>query len=317
MRAKIISMALVAAGASAALRADPPITTNFDFQKINSVIKEAMDPVIGTSSVISKLTYAIDPGHTDLDRDLYGIDMELTGKEPWSDETFTSKVKFVLQHDNADSKGNLNLFANLEVQTDTLALIRHHAERSKVCEMEEKLSGALRVAMAEDCKILPGLSKVQSFEELHQILRDHIDSAKIAMADYQADLTRAIDVVQGDLARESLTLELSQATRFLKGASDVRLTKTVDGVQLEILDFPVLGMLNLKNVQMDFSPAKIRAIAEVNMSVGTKLYRAMKPEFIQILQDLEGNQEYAKSLVQMETRVWLRLAEGHISGQGE
>jgi len=313
MRAKLISLLAATAGASAVLLADPPVTGDLDFQRINAAIKEAMDPIVAESELISKFTYAIDSSHTDLDKNLYGVDMQVEGKEPWSDESFASNIKLILQHDEAASK--LDAFTNLEVSTDTLAFVRHHAQKSKVCDMEPKASGAIRVALSEDCKILPRLSNVKSFDELHQILSDHIENAKATMTLYETDLKKALEIVQSEEAKQSLGAQVAESQSYLKGASEVKLTRTVDGVKLEVGEFPVLGHLDLKNMSIDFSPAKIHATGEGSTTLCSKMYRAAKPELLRILRGLERGEEFAGKLTQMETRFWLRLMESHISGQ--
>ena len=317
MRATIISIAVAIAALSAVLRADPPTSDQFDFDKINSSIKAAMDPVVATSAIFSKFTYVIDPELTDLAQDQYSVDMEIIGKEPWSDQNFTTHTKLTLGYDPEVDSESLNLAYDLDVSTDTLALIRHHAAKSEVCDVKSKAIGALRVTLTEDCKTLPRLENVQSFDELFAIFRDHIDSVKISMANYQAELTKAVAVVSSDLASDALQAQLSEVGRYLEGASKVQLTRTSDGVSLVIPDFPVLGILDMKGLSLDFSPAKMRAVGNLSVQLGRNIYEAIKPEILQILKDLEGDQDYVKQLIQMETRFWLRLMEDHISSQDE
>ena len=315
MRTKIFSIAIATAALSAVLRADPPTSEQFDFSKINSSIKAAMDPVVATSALFSKFTYVIDPERTDLAQDQYSVDMEIIGKEPWSDENFTANTKLTLGYDPEVDGDNLNLAYDLDVSTDTLALIRHHAGKSKVCDVKSRVIGALRVALTEDCKILPRLENVQSFDELFSIFRDHIDSAKMSMANYQVELAKAAAVVGSDLASDALQAQLDEVSRYLEGASKVQLTRTVDGVSLVIPDVPVLGILDMKDLSADFSPAKLRASGNFSIGMSGAIYEAIKPEILQILRDLEGDQDYVRQLTQMETRFWLRLMEDHIADQ--
>jgi hypothetical protein len=130
-------------------------------------------------------------------------------------------------------------------------------------------------------------------------------------------LTKAVAVVSSDLASDALQAQLSEVGRYLEGASKVQLTRTRDGVSLVIPDFPVLGILDMKGLSLDFSPAKMRAVGNLSVQLGRNIYEAIKPEILQILKDLEGDQDYVKQLIQMETRFWLRLMEDHISSQDE
>lgn len=317
MRAKIISFAVAAVAMSAILKADPQASEQFDFAKINRAIKEAMDPVVAQSSIFSKFTYVIDPDLTDVSQDHYGVGMEIVGKEPWSDESFLAQTKLELSYNPTADRDAIGLSYDLQVATDTLALVRHHAQKSKVCDAKSSVAGALRVALTEDCKILPRLAEVKSFDELFVIFRDHIDSAKMAMANYQAELNKASQVVTSDLARESLESQLAEIARYLDGASKVQLARTIDGVSLVIPDFPVLGVLDMKDLSADFSPAKMRASGRIRVSMGGEIYQAIKPEILQILRDLELERDYVQPLVQMETRFWLRLMEGHVSNRNE
>jgi hypothetical protein len=78
-----------------------------------------------------------------------------------------------------------------------------------------------------------------------------------------------------------------------------------------------MGIVDMHDIQFDFSPAKMRGRGNVTIDMSSKIYDAFKPELIQILRDLERGEDYPKTLIQMETRFWLRLMEGHVQGQAE
>lgn len=317
MKAKILTMTLAAAGLSAALRADPQLLSEFDFERINNAISEAMTPVVAKSNIFSRFTYLIDGSETNIDQDRYAVDMQVIGKEPWSDETFTSNIGLTLEYGSEVNTDKLKLSYEVDVATDTLALIRHHAQKSRVCEAKNRAWGVLRVSLAEDCNVLPRLTSVASFDELFSILRDHIDSAKSAVLAYRSELQKATSAVSGEMAADSLGSQLAEVDRYLTGVSQVQLNRTVDGVSLVIPDFPVMGIVDMHDIQFDFSPAKMRGRGNVAIDMSSKIYDAFKPELIQILRDLERGQDYPKTLIQMETRFWLRLMEGHVQGQGD
>lgn len=317
MKTKIITMTLAAAGISAALHANPQLLSEFDFGRINAAISEAMTPVVAKSNIFSRFTYLIDESQTNLDQDRYAVDMQVVGKEPWSDETFTSNIGLTLDYGDQTSLNRLKLAYELDVQTDTLAFIRHHAQKSRVCEAKSRAWGALRISLAEDCKILPRLTNVTSFDELFSILSDHIDSAKSAILAYRGELQKAASAVSGDMAVDSLSSQLAEVDRYLTGVSLVELNRTVDGVSLVIPDFPVMGIVDMRDIEFDFSPAKMRGRGNFAIDMSSKIYDAFKPEFLQILRDLERGEDYPKTLIQMETRFWLRLMEAHVQGQGD
>lgn len=317
MRTKIISLALAAAGLSAVLRADPPESMELNFEKINAVIKQAMDPVIAASGLVSQFTYVVNPEKTDIKNDQYVVDMEIVAKEPWSDENFAANLGLGMEFIQDQANSKLLMDYSMDVATDTLALIRHHAQRSRVCDAKSKVTGALRVALTEDCRIIPRLVSVQSFDELFEIFRDHIDAAKIAMASYHADLEKAATAVTSDLGRESLSAQIAEAGRYIKGAADVQLTRTIDGVAIVIPDFPVMGALEMSQTSIDFSPAKVRGSGRVSIHVPDSIYKAFKPELLNFMVDVERDEVHAKPLIQMETRFWLRLLEDHITSQND
>jgi hypothetical protein len=221
-----------------------------------------------------------------------------------------------LEYAGQANTDKLKLAYEVDVQTDTLALIRHHAQKSRVCDSKNRAWGALRISLAEDCKVLPRLTAVASFDELFTILRDHIDSAKAAILAYRSELQKAASAVSGDVAIDSLGSQLAEVDRYLTGVSLVELNRTIDGVSLVIPDFPVMGIVDMRNIEFDFSPAKMRGRGNFTIDMSSKIYNAFKPEFMQILRDLERGEDYPKTLIQMETRFWLRLMEGHVQGQG-
>jgi len=315
MRAKILAIAFAAAAAAPVLLADPPEnTSDFDFTKINATIKAAMQPVVATSERISKFTYELDPAATDIKNDRYAVNMELEGKAPDSDKSFAVRGSVIFDHDAEGRQGTLKMASNLDITTDTLAFIRHHAEKSTACAKAEKSTGILRVAMTEDCKSAAKLAKVATFDELQKILQEHLDSAKKALTDYSADLSKAIAAVQGDVSKESLKLDLKESDDNLKSITAAKLVRTADGVQLTIANLSLMGMDAHKNVQLDFSPEKTQMKCESSVGFGSVIYLAAKPEILQIMKDLEGGAEYTVKLTQLETRFWLRLIEDHISG---
>jgi hypothetical protein len=315
MRAKILAFAFAAAAAAPVLLADPPEnTSDFDFTKINATIKAAMQPVVASSERISKFTYELDPAATDLKNDRYAINMELEGKAPSSDKNFAVKGTVIFDHDPEGREGVLKLNSNLEITTDTLALIRHHAEKSTACAKTASSTGILRVAMSEDCKSAAKLAKVATFDELHQILREHLDSAQKALTDYSADLSLAILAVQGDVSKESLKLELKESEENLKSITDAKLVRTAEGVQLTIANLTLMEMNAHKNIQLDFSAEKTLMKCESSVGFGSFIYLAAKPEILQILKDLETGAEYTVKMTQLEARFWLRLIEDHIAG---
>jgi hypothetical protein len=318
MRAKILAFAFAAVAAAPVLLADPPEnTSDFDFTKINATIKAAMQPVVATSGQISKFTYELDPNSTDLKNDRYAVNMELEGKAPDSDKNFAVKGSVIFDHDPEGRQGILKLASNLEISTDTLDFIRRHAEKSTACTKATSSSGILRVAMSEDCKSAAKLAKVATFDELHQILQEHLDSAKKALTDHSADLSLAILAVQGEVSKESLKLELKESDDNLKSISDAKLVRTADGVQLTIADLTLMEMNAHKNIQLDFSAEKILTKCESSVGFGSVIYLAAKPEILQIMKDLESGADYTVKLTQLETRFWLRLIEDHISGTPE
>jgi hypothetical protein len=317
MKAKIIALTLAAAGISAALRADPQLLSEFDFGRINAAISEAMTPIVAKSNIFSRFTYLIDESETNIDQDRYAVEMQVVGKEPWSDGTFTSNIGLTLQYGGDANPNKLKLAYDLDVDTDTLAFIRHHAQKSRVCETRNRAWGVLRISLAEDCKVLPRLTNVTSFDDLFSILRDHIDSAKSAVLAYRSELQKAASAVSGDMAVDSLGAQLAEVDRYLTGVSQVQLNRTEDGVSLIIPDFPVIGIVDMRDIEFDFSPAKMRGRGNVAIDMSSKIYDAFKPELIQILRDLERGEDYPKTLIQMETRFWLRLMEGHVQSQDD
>jgi hypothetical protein len=317
MRNKIVLIVISLAALAAVLRADPPTAEDFDFSKINRSITDAMDSVITTSDIFSKFHYVIDPEETSLSQDRYGVTLDIVGKAPWSDTNFGVSTKLIFDYISSVDTPYVEVAYDSGISIDTLAMIRHHASRCKVCELQSKTTGVLRVSMSEDCKILLRLSNVQTMDELFAIFSDHIDSSKLALDSYKSELIQAQKVLSQGVTQQSLQVQLEEVDRYISAASKVRLDKAAEGVRLSIPEIPFSGIIDVQDLVMNFSKESVNTSGQLTVHSIGGIYRAMKPEIVQMLRDLEDGESYMTYLLQIKTRFWLRVLSDHISGEIE
>lgn len=314
MKAKMLYLTFAAAAVSPALVAGTMASPmEFDFAKINATIKTAMEPAVATNDLISKFTYEFDPSATDTQNDQYAVKLQIDGKDPSSDKTFSSNTTLLMKHDPAGIEGITNFSMKMDISIDALGFVRHHASKTTACDTAERATGVSRVRLTEDCKAASKLVNVQSFDELHQILREHIDDQKVLLASYHADLLGALGVVENDLTKKSLELQIAEADEYLKAVNEAKLERTVDGVQLKVSNFSIMSAAKVKNFELDLSPSKVIFKCDSSLRHASVIYSAAKPELLQMLKDLENGREYIKPLIQMETRFWLRLMKDHLT----
>ena len=315
MRTRMLAIAFTALAVSPALLADQQAPTDhFDFAKINATIKSAMQPVVSESQDFRKFTYKIDAAQTDIENDRYAVQMSVKGKAPWESKDFTATARLILDHDAQGKRGIIKLDADMDITTDTLALIRHHADSLVICERASQSTGLMRLLLTEKCKAAPRLAKVQSFDELQLILREHLDSSQTALSVYHDDLQQALSVVTGGVAKGSLALQIKETEDLLQSVGAAQVQRTQEGIQLSISNINLMGIISGVNVEATITPTNLHIKKSGTTNFGSAIFLAAKPELLQIMRDLESGEAYTKPVIQMETRFWMRLIEDHISG---
>lgn len=279
----------------------------FDFIRINATIENAMNDVVAVNGRFSRFNYRFDPEATSVDQDRYALQMEVAGKAPWSKAGFESRGFVVVDHDPQGRSLAIHAMVDLEVRTDTLAMIRHLAATSDRCPLSDKVEGVLRVALSEDCKIQMRLMKVNSMSDLYQILGDHLTSSHTTLVAYRNDVRKAMEGAITESLRHSLAQQEHLAETLIASVQNAQLLWNDQGISVSVANFSLLGIAQHKSVKIQFEHNALRVEGDVTMTGRSTLFMAAKPEFLSMLRDMEEGAESAKRLIQMESGFWMRL----------
>jgi hypothetical protein len=306
---KIHSLAAVSAAVLLGSQAmASPGNPTLNFEKINATIAEASQPMVATSTRLSQFSFAFDPAQTSVEEDRYAMRIKMSGNAPWSEAGFRSESLLVFDHDSA-ANGMIKLQVQSGIETDVLALMRRAAAKMEGCPNAEELTGIMHVAKLQDCKIMTRLMTLSTMDELHALMLEHIQDNLSAFSEYRSAIQHAHDTSTNKALRHSLQRQLLEVDQLIESFRGASVTRSAEGVLVTMKDFTLFGLLEIKTASVAFTEQRLVMAGELHTKLGSKLYTLAKPEIVEVLQGLEAGEEYAKKLMKLETRFWLRLAD--------
>lgn len=289
----------------AALASEPAI----DFEGVNSNISEALKPVVAEFDHIKAFSYAFDPRETDVEAGKYKAAVILKADAPWSkdgSEQIDAHGSIALKK-MGDDAGKVAVKIEADVNTDTLAFVRHAATYWASCPAAEELTGAMRIARVEDCKIVPRLRAVQSIDDLFVIMQDHLKDTEMSLSRYTKELDATLSSAKDEEVRHLLQQNLKVTHEILAAVRNVTLERTKDGMHLKVGKFSFCSFFSAEEMEWILTADRLHFAGQVATKFGAKIFDLTKPDMHQFLGDLANGEEYAERLIQLDARIWLRV----------
>lgn len=315
-----LSTSLFAVAGSSAIYAAPVKVASvkevkdYDFEKINQSLKMATDQYLVNHNNVVELGYKFDPAKTDVAKDKYRIDLNLTlAKAPWTEEMVKTMagIDFKAVEKNKEDKFTVSLQATIE--TKTLDMLKYHAGRvTNKCKLADETQGLIRVLAKRDCQFAQEIASFSSIDSLHDGIvrhrKDHLNDLK----SYQIGLKEASNAANTESVRELLDGQRQQAYSFETFLQNAKIEQQKDGSFIVTAgELKIPGMKTLHGVKLIVSETKIQFEIVVSTNYGRSIYLAGKPILESVLDGLEQQDESAIKLVKLDTEFWLNLLTLH------
>lgn len=296
-RVAFAASVIAATWTGAALASEPAIAVDID--SVNSNISEALTPVVVEFDRINAFSYRFDPSETDADAGKYKAFVILKADAPWSkdgSEKIDAQGSIAFKH-LGDGAGKISVKLDADVRTDALAFVRYAAAHWASCPPTEALTGAWRIAHAEDCKVVPRLKAVQSIDELFVIMQDHLKDTEMSLARYTKELDGTLSNAKDEDVRHLLEHNLKVTKEMLAAVRAVILERTKDGMRLEVGKFNFCSFFSAQDLEWIITEDRMHFSGMMETKFGAKLFELAKPDMWQLLVDLADGEEYAERLV--------------------
>ena len=312
-----LSTSLLAAGGSSALYAENRAAMSpvkeahvYDFEKINETLKMALDQYIVTQNNITEIGYKYDPAKTDISKDKFHIDINLSlSKAAWTNEMVKTMaaIDFKLLGPNSDRDFKVGVVASIE--TDTLAMIKHHAARMAAkCKVGDHIQGIKRIFAKSHCEFAKEVASFSSLPSLYDGLTRHRNAHLSELKTYQNSLKESLLTAAPGTVRELLESQKqvsAEVERFYKNVTFAPGETSGFTITAGALDIP--GVKALHGMTVTITETLMTVEAGFSTFYGRSLYQAGKPVLETVLQGLETQDEAAIKLVKLDTEFWLNL----------
>lgn len=281
---------------------------NFDFTKINAVLKEVLASVTAQHKEFKEFSVQIDSAATDPMKDTYKSNVQVVvDKAPWNNQVAEAAGSVGLRVRPDGAKG-VEVAIDATAKTDTLSLLKYLKEKKNgKCDIPSSTQGMLRVLAKEDCKALEQVGAVKDVAGAKAVVVQHLADSKAALENYQRGLATDLGTIHDANLIDWIKRDQQFTASAIETINGAVVSDIQGGFRLTFKSFNHCEYLTVKNFTMEMTGATLRITGLLTTPLGEKIYDASKTERLKVMGALEQNKDFARELISIDGNIWLNL----------